>query len=93
MATAKSVLDAMFHTGQDAAAIIKERGLAQISDTVALEAAVSAVISNNLAAVADYHAGKAQAVKFLVGQVMRATKGRANPQLAIELLKQQLGEE
>jgi len=93
MATAKSVLDAMFHTGQDAATIIKERGLAQISDAAALEAEVSQVIANNQSAVADYHAGKPQAVKFLVGQVMRATKGRANPQLATELLKQQLGEE
>ena len=87
IATAKSVLEEMFSTGKDAASIISETGLSQISDTETIEAEVVAVISNNRKAVADYKAGKTQSLKFLVGQVMKATKGRANPSLVNELLK------
>jgi aspartyl-tRNA(Asn)/glutamyl-tRNA(Gln) amidotransferase subunit B len=92
LASAKSVLEEMFKTGKDADSIISERGLGQISDTKAIEAEVVATIRNNPQAVADYKAGKEQAVKFLVGQVMRATKGRANPQMVNELLKRKLEE-
>jgi aspartyl-tRNA(Asn)/glutamyl-tRNA(Gln) amidotransferase subunit B len=91
-ATAKSVLEEMFRTGRTADAIIKERGLSQISDTGELEKVVMEVINSNTQAVADYRAGKETAVKFLVGQVMKATKGRANPQLVNEVLKQKLAE-
>ena len=91
-ATAKSVLEEMFRTGKTAAAIIKERGLSQISDTGELEKVVVEVINSNTQAVADYRAGKETAVKFLVGQVMKATRGRANPQLVNEVLKQKLAE-
>jgi len=91
-AMAKSVLDEMFNTGKSATDIISERGLSQISDTGALEAEVTQVIESNAQAVADYKAGKAQSVKFLVGQVMKATKGRANPQVVNELLKRKLEE-
>jgi aspartyl-tRNA(Asn)/glutamyl-tRNA(Gln) amidotransferase subunit B len=91
-AMAKSVLEEMFNTGKNAAAIIKERGLSQISDTSELEKIVAEVIHSNTQAVADYRAGKETAVKFLVGQVMKATKGRANPQLVNEMLKQKLAE-
>ncbi len=91
-ATAKSVLEEMFTTGKDATEIIQERGLSQISDIAKLEAEVIAVINSNEPAVADYKAGKTQAVKFLVGQVMRATGGRANPNLVSELLKKKLEE-
>jgi len=91
--TAKSVLGEMFKTGKDSTEIIRERGLSQISDAGELEKDVIAVIKSNNQAVADYKAGKTAALKFLVGQVMRATKGRANPQVVNEMLKQKLEEE
>ena len=89
---AKSVLEDMFNTGKSAEEIIQERGLSQISDTGELEAAIADVINSNVQAVSDYKAGKETALKFLVGQVMRATKGRANPVLAGDLLKKKLDE-
>jgi aspartyl-tRNA(Asn)/glutamyl-tRNA(Gln) amidotransferase subunit B len=91
-ATAKTVLGQMFATGQEAATIIAEKGLGQISDGGEIEAAAAAVIKENPQAVADYRAGKAQAVKFLVGQLMRATRGRANPQMATTLINKKLEE-
>jgi aspartyl-tRNA(Asn)/glutamyl-tRNA(Gln) amidotransferase subunit B len=91
-ATAKSVLDQMFQTGKEAASIIEKQGLRQISETSELETQVMLAIKENGQAVADYRAGKAQALKFLVGQVMRATKGRANPQVVSELLTKKLEE-
>ena len=90
IATAKTVLEEMFQTGKTADEIIKERSLSQISDTAELEKIVAEVINSNVQPVADYKAGKETALKFLVGQVMKATKGRANPQLVNEVLKQKL---
>ncbi|MGB2814872.1 MAG: Asp-tRNA(Asn)/Glu-tRNA(Gln) amidotransferase subunit GatB [Dehalococcoidales bacterium] len=90
--TAKFVLDEVYNTGKSAEEIIKERGLSQISDTGELEDAIVDVINSNTQAVSDYRSGKEEALKFLVGQVMRATKGRANPALAGELLQKKLGE-
>jgi aspartyl-tRNA(Asn)/glutamyl-tRNA(Gln) amidotransferase subunit B len=90
IATAKSVLEEMFNTGKTAEEIINERGLSQISDTQQLEEIVVEVINSNEQPVADYRAGKEMAIKFLVGQVMKATRGRANPQLVNEVLKQKL---
>jgi aspartyl-tRNA(Asn)/glutamyl-tRNA(Gln) amidotransferase subunit B len=90
--TAKSVLEQMFNTGRSADEIVNERGLSQISDTKQLEEAVVEVIKSNVQPVADYQVGKEQALKFLVGQVMKATKGRANPKLVNEVLKQKLAE-
>ncbi len=91
-ATAKTVLEAMFQTGKDASQIIAERGLSQISDTQQLEAVVKQVIAANPQAVADFKAGKTAAVKCLVGQVMRMSKGRANPAVATQLLEKKLAE-
>jgi aspartyl-tRNA(Asn)/glutamyl-tRNA(Gln) amidotransferase subunit B len=91
-ATAKSVLEEMFNTGKSAEDIIAQRGLSQISDTKEIEKEVIAAIRNNPQAVADYRAGKKQSLKFLVGQIMRATKGRANPGLVNELLEKNLKE-
>jgi aspartyl-tRNA(Asn)/glutamyl-tRNA(Gln) amidotransferase subunit B len=91
-ATAKSVLEEMYRTGKEPAAIIEERGLSQISDNEAIAAEVIRAIDNNSQAVADYKAGKETALKFLVGQVMKATRGRANPGLVNELLKKRLEE-
>ncbi|MFC2010124.1 Asp-tRNA(Asn)/Glu-tRNA(Gln) amidotransferase subunit GatB [Chloroflexota bacterium] len=93
VATAKSMLEEMYNTGKDPDTLLKEGERSQISDTTQIEEAVGQMIAANAQAVADYRAGKEQAVKFLVGQVMRATKGRANPQLVSELVKKRLGEE
>jgi aspartyl-tRNA(Asn)/glutamyl-tRNA(Gln) amidotransferase subunit B len=89
---AKEVFEEMFRTGQSAEEIIKQRGLSQISDTKQLEETVLNVINSNSKAVADYKAGKQQSLKFLMGQVMRASGGRANPKLVIDLLEKKLGE-
>ncbi len=77
----------MFNTGKHADDIIAQQGLSQISDTEEIEKEIITAIRNNAQAVADYKAGKKQSLKFLVGQVMRATRGRANPGLVNELLK------
>ncbi|MCL2141170.1 MAG: Asp-tRNA(Asn)/Glu-tRNA(Gln) amidotransferase subunit GatB [Dehalococcoidia bacterium] len=90
--TGKTVLEEMFASGKAPKVIIDEKGLAQISDTSALEEVVSQVIRENPQAIADYKAGKAQAIKFLVGQLMRLSKGRANPNMALEIITRQLEE-
>lgn len=86
-ATAKSMLEEMFTTGKDPAEIIAQQGLSQISDSEEIRAVISEVLSSNATAVADYKKGKSEALKFLVGQVMKATKGRANPKLVDEELR------
>ena len=92
IAAAKSVLEEMFKTGKDSTVIITQQGLSQISDTSEIEEVVIQVINSNAQPVADFKAGKEQALKFLVGQVMKATRGRANPKLVNELLKRKLEE-
>ncbi len=90
--SAKQVFEEMFNTGQDATEIIAQRGLSQISDSNEVEGVIGQVIQANAQAVADYKAGKTQSLVFLVGQVMKATRGRANPKLVNELLKKKLEE-
>jgi len=92
-ATARAMLEEMFNTGKDPDTLLKEGERSQISDVHELEGMISGVINGNPQAVADYKAGKEPALKFLVGQVMKATKGRSNPQLVNELLKHRLEEE
>ncbi len=92
VASAKLVFEEMFSTGKSASEIIDERGLSQIKDTSEIEEAVSQAIVTNPKPVADFKAGKEQALKFLVGQIMKVTKGRANPQLVNEILKKKLAE-
>ncbi len=87
---AKTVFEEMFKTGKDPEAIVKEKGLVQISDESAIEAVVDEVIAANPKSVGDYRSGKEKALGFLVGQVMKATKGKANPGLVNKLLKQKL---
>ena len=87
---AKTVIAEMYKTGKDAEAIIKEQGLVQISDEGTLSKIVDEVIAQNPKSVADYQAGKEKALGFLVGQVMKATKGQANPGLVNKLLKEKL---
>jgi len=89
---AKEVFEDMFQTGKSADEIISQRGLGQISDTQQLEEVAAEVINSNAQPVADYKAGKEPALKFLVGQVMKATKDRANPSLVNEVLKKKLAE-
>jgi aspartyl-tRNA(Asn)/glutamyl-tRNA(Gln) amidotransferase subunit B len=91
-ATGKTMLEEMYKTGKDADTLLKEGGRSQISDTGQLEEAIAGAIAANDQAVADYRAGKEAAVKFLVGQVMKATRGRANPQLVNKLMKKKLEE-
>ncbi len=92
-ATAKSMLEEMFNTGKDADTLLKEGGRSQIRDTGQIDEAIVQAIAANPQAVSDYRAGKEQAIKFLVGQVIKVTRGRANPQLVNELMKKKLEEE
>ena len=87
---AKTVLEEAFNTGKAAASIVQEKGLSQISDASGLEPVIAEVIGGNAPAVADYMKGKDTAVKFLVGQVMKRTRGQANPQVVNDLLKEKL---
>jgi aspartyl-tRNA(Asn)/glutamyl-tRNA(Gln) amidotransferase subunit B len=86
----KEVFDQMVASGESAQAIIERQGLAQISGQDELTGLVRKAIEANPKAVADYHAGKETAVKFLIGQVMRETRGRANAQVVQELLEREL---
>ena len=88
---AKEVFEAMWSSGQPARAIVDAQGLAQIGDTAALEQIVDAVIASHPDAVAQFRAGKTQTFGFLVGQVMKASKGKANPGVAGEILKARIG--
>ena len=89
---AKQVLEAHIETGRPAAEIIAERGYRQISDTGAVADAVEAALAANSTAVADYRAGKDQAVGFLVGQVMKATRGQADAALVGTEVRRRLDE-
>lgn len=87
---AKQVLPEMWSTQKSADEVVKEKGLVQITDTNALEEIVQKIIDANPQSVADYQAGKKKAIGFLVGQIMKETKGRANPGLVNQLLQQKL---
>jgi len=89
--SAKAVFEDMFQSGKAAKEIVTERGLSQISDSTEIDNVVAEVIDSNSQAVSDFNAGKEQALAFLIGQVMKATKGRANPNMAKEILLQKLG--
>ncbi|MEX0801516.1 MAG: Asp-tRNA(Asn)/Glu-tRNA(Gln) amidotransferase subunit GatB [Dehalococcoidia bacterium] len=89
--TAKDVFAQVFETGRSPKEIVDEAGLQQISGSGELEAAVERVLAANEKATEDYRGGKEEALKFLVGQVMRETRGRANPGIVNELLMEKLG--
>ena len=89
--SAKEVLEEMLRTGRSADAIVQERGLVQISDEAMLEAVVQEVLAEHPGPVGDVRAGKGQAVTFLVGQVMKKTRGRANPAMVNRLIRERLG--
>ena len=86
----KEVFAEMFATGNGAGAIVKEKGIEQMSDTGALEAICDQVIAANPKPAADFKAGNAASLNFLKGQVMKLSKGKANPQLAGEILERKL---
>jgi len=88
---ARDVLDEVFRSGADPQQVIRERGLAQVSDDSSLRSIVDRVIAANPQAVADYRKGKAQASAFLMGQAMRESRGKANPKLLLDLIRQALG--
>lgn len=87
---AKAVFEEMFQTGSEPAQIIKEKGLVQISDEGSLGSVIARIIESNPQSVEDYKAGKDKAIGFLVGQVMKETKGQANPGMLNKLLKEKL---
>ncbi len=91
MPSAREVFGVLFEKGGDPKAIVQEKGLSQVSDTGALEAMADQAIAANAKSVADFKAGKAAALQFLVGQVMRMSKGKANPGMAGEILRRKLG--
>ena len=87
---AKEVFEEMWKTGREPKKIVEERGLVQITDTGALEDAIDNVLKANPAQVEEYKRGKEKLFGFFVGQVMRTTKGKANPELVNKLLKKKL---
>ena len=89
--TAKAVFEAMWHGDGTAGEIIEARGLKQILDTEIIEQAVVEVIADFPAQVAQVRSGEEKVLSFLVGQVMKATSGKANPRAVNEILRQKLG--
>lgn len=87
---AKTVFEQMWESGKEAQAIVKEQGMVQISDEGEIIAIVDAVIAANPQSIADYKAGKEKALGFLVGQIMKQTKGRANPEMVNKLLRDRI---
>jgi aspartyl-tRNA(Asn)/glutamyl-tRNA(Gln) amidotransferase subunit B len=86
----KEVFAEMMISGKDPAVIVEEKGLKQVSDTGAIEAFCDEVIKANPSSVADYKSGKEAALNFLKGQVMKLSKGKANPAVAGEILAKKL---
>jgi aspartyl-tRNA(Asn)/glutamyl-tRNA(Gln) amidotransferase subunit B len=89
---AKTVFEEMYKNGKDAETVVQEQGLVQVSDTGAIETIIDEVIKANPGQHAEYKAGKDKLFGFFVGQVMKASKGKANPDVVNELLKKKLTE-
>jgi len=89
-AMAKGVFETMFQSGRSADDIVRDEGLAQIDDDAQIAELIAGVLAENGDAVAQYHAGKAATFGFLVGQVMKATRGKANPKRVNDLLRKRL---
>ncbi len=88
---AKAVFEEMFHSGKGANEIIAEKKLSLISDADEIRRVVRQVMDSNTGAIADYTSGKQQALTFIIGQVMKGTRGRANPGVVREIILQELG--
>jgi aspartyl-tRNA(Asn)/glutamyl-tRNA(Gln) amidotransferase subunit B len=89
---AKTVFEEMFSSGKTPSQVVEEAGLTQIAASDELAMVVEKVLAENTKAVRDYQAGKEEALRFLVGQIMRETRGRANPGLVHDLLGKKLGQ-
>lgn len=87
---AKTVLDKMFESGKEASVIVEEEGLKQVTDTGAIEQQIEGVLAANPEKVAEFRSGKDKLFGFFVGQVMKATGGKANPSMVNDLLKKKL---
>ncbi|MDK2836426.1 MAG: aspartyl-tRNA(Asn)/glutamyl-tRNA(Gln) amidotransferase subunit, partial [Thermosediminibacterales bacterium] len=87
---AKTVFKEMIETGKRPEQVVKEKGLVQITDEGKISEIIEKVIKENPKSVEDFKNGKEKAIGFLVGQVMRATKGKANPQIVNKLLREKL---
>jgi len=83
----KEVLKEMFNSGKNPDEIVKEQGLSQVSDTGELEAIIEKIVADNPKSLEDIGAGNEKAYGFLTGQVMKATKGKANPQVANKIIR------
>ena len=88
--TAKEVLGILFEEGGDPKAIVEKKGLTQVSDSGVIDGFVAQAIAENPKSVADFKSGKEAAIQFLVGQVMRMSRGKANPQMVAQLLRDRL---
>lgn len=88
--TAKEVFGVLFAEGGDPKAIVEEKGLTQVSDSGVIDGFVDQAIAENPKSVADFKSGKEAAIQFLVGQVMRMSRGKANPQMVAQLLRDKL---
>jgi aspartyl-tRNA(Asn)/glutamyl-tRNA(Gln) amidotransferase subunit B len=88
----KQVFEIIFREGGDPQEIVREKGMAQVSDDSALEQWADQAIAGNPGPVEEYRAGNAASINFLMGQVMKASRGKANPGAVMELLRQKLGE-
>ena len=87
---AKEVFDEMFETGKAAAEIVEEKGLQQVTDSGAIEGVVDQIIADNAGQVENYRAGNEKVIGWFVGQVMKATEGKANPQMVNQVLREKL---
>ena len=87
---AKDIIEEMYRTGKPPKTIIEEKGMVQITDEVALEKTIAGILAANMAQVEQYRGGKEKIFGYFVGQVMKATQGKANPQLINDLLKKML---
>jgi aspartyl-tRNA(Asn)/glutamyl-tRNA(Gln) amidotransferase subunit B len=87
---AKTVFEEMVETGAEPADVVAAKGLTQVTDTGAITAAVDEVLARNADKVAEYRAGKDKLLGFFVGQVMKATGGKANPQAVNDILRERL---
>ena len=87
---AKTVFREMIDTGKEADFIVEEKGMKQVSDTSEIEAIITRVLETNIQSVEDYKNGKEKAMGFLVGQIMKESKGKANPKLVNEILLKKL---
>jgi aspartyl-tRNA(Asn)/glutamyl-tRNA(Gln) amidotransferase subunit B len=87
---AKTVFEEMFASGRNPEAIVKEKGLVQISDAGSLAPLIDDIVNNNPKVVQDYKNGKEKAFGFFIGQIMKATRGQANPEMVNRLLQEKL---